>query len=433
MKRRSLLVFILALSVITFNACKKDQDTIPPVIVINSPAPNQAYHVFDTVPLNLNVSDDKQLQSPVSITLLDANGNAAMSSASVSVNTNPIHIVGGFPLSEIHLLSGNYTLKVTASDGRNVTNAFVPLNITAAPILRKGIYLISRGGGQVKISKVDTNFVITPYTSWQGDYGGSDISSYWQQLYVSGLYTGNFNAVNLTNASISWSEPVVIGSNPWFCGAYVGGNNVYIPYFNGFVRGYDHLGVLQFSSATQSSYHPGKMLATGNYFLDEQIYVTNLSSKLVVNNISSGVGLQEMLLTQRLVQYCVKDADNVFLFGNNSAGQGQVELYTISLNGSWSPHPIPTGTILGVSQVDADHYLIALSDGNIYKYQYSVNSITAYLPGVNASNVFYDGLKNEVLISSVNRLSTYDYNSMALKHTVLHTDTILNFHLLNNK
>ncbi len=423
--------FLFLFTLVFLNACKKQEDTSPPVIVINSPLQGQVYHVFDTIPVNVNVSDDKRLD-PVAVTVLNSSGTAVMSAAVIHVNGRVAQIVFGYELSDLHLSSGTYSLKVSASDGVNVTNSFVHIQIQAAPYKRMGIYLISRNTTSVIVSKLDTNYLISPVLVLNGDYSGSDISSYFQQLYVSGAYTGNFNAIDLKTRAISWIKPVVPGSNPWFCGAFVSGTLVYAPFFNGAIKAFDTSGNQRFNLLTQSNYHPGKIFPTGNNILNEQIYVTNSSSKLVLNNGLTGFGIQELPLNQKVVQFCQQDPDHVFIFGNN-AGQGIILLYTISANGTWSPKPLPVGIILSAAQVDPDTYLIALSDGIIYKYQYSVSSLTPFISGIAASAIYYDGLKNEVLASCLKTLSVYDYASASLKHTVLHTDTILNFHLLNNK
>ena len=368
----------------------------------------------------------------MSVTLISPAGGVAIPTVIFSVSGKSAHLVFGYDLSDNHLVSGVYSLKISASDGVNVTNSFLHIQIIASPYKRKAIYLISRNTSAVFVSKVDTNYLITPVQSLSGDYSGSAISSWFQQMYVAGAYTGNFTAINTSTGAISWFKPVVSGFNPWFNGAFVFSNLVYSPYFNGSVKGYDTSGNQKINLLTQSNYHPGKIFLSGNYLLNEQIYVTNNSSKLVVNNSGTGMGLQELALNQSVVQFCEKDPDNIFIFGNNG-GQGVIELYTISANGSWLPYTLPAGTILSVSQVDSDTYLIAASDGNIYKYQYSINSMTVFLSGITASVLQYDPLKNEVLASSVNTLRIYDYAGAVLKHTVLHTDTILNFHVLNNK
>jgi hypothetical protein len=422
--------FVIAL-LIFFSACKKQEDTSPPVIVMNSPSQSQLFHVFDTIQVNLTVSDDKHLD-PVAVTLLNASGTAAMATAMIQVNGKTGHIAFGYELGDIHLSSGNYSLKVAASDGVNVTSSFVHIQIVASPSWRKGIYLISRNTSAVFVSRLDTNYLISPLLSLNGDYSGSDLSSYFQKLYVSGAYTGNFNAISLSSGSISWFKPVVQGSSPWFDGASVFSNLVYLPYFNGSIKAFDTSGHQRFNLMTQANYHPGKLLVSGKYILNEQIYITNNSSKLVVCNSSSGLGIQELGLNQTVVQFSEKDPDNIFIFGNSS-GQGLIELYSISGNGIWSPHALPAGEILSAAQVDPDTYLIGLSDGNVYKYQYSVNSLTIFLSGITASVLRYDALKNEVLTSYIQTISMYDYLNASLKHTVVHSDTILNFHVLNNK
>jgi hypothetical protein len=413
-----------------FNGCTRHGDTNPPSIVINSPTAGNSFKVFDTIPVSGQVTDDKRLTA-LSITLLDASGSPAGATATIPISGRSMAFSYLYEILNIHLVSGLYTVKVSASNGTQVSNAFVHVYIQQSPTYRKGIYLISRNSSNVSVSMLDTGFHSFPVTSINGDYIASDISSYSQQLYLTGASTGGVSALNLRSGMTDWTKPLVPGFTPSYDFIYANGNVIYSSARNGMVLGYDTSGGQRFTANCQASYYPRKLFVLGDLLLAEAVNSSG-AEKLVVFKTATGTGIQEAILNNSVLAFFKQDASHVFVFGN-AAGQGTVNVYAVTGNGFWSPRSLPAGTLLSATQVDADTYLLGMSDGTVYKYQYSTSSITVYLSGALASVLYFDPLKNDVLLANGKQLNRYDYPSAVLKQQFLHVDTIQNFHVLNTK
>ncbi|MGZ6540197.1 MAG: hypothetical protein ACXVEB_17610, partial [Bacteroidia bacterium] len=158
------------------------------------------------------------------------------------------------------------------------------------------------------------------------------------------------------------------------------------------------------------------------------------SAKMLVTYFPTSSFEKNCSLSQDVVAFCEKDVSNVFVFGNSS-GQGVIQLYDRINNNLWSPYPFPlaTGTILSAVKIDADTYLIGHSNGTIYKYQYLSGSLTTYLAGYTAIQLKYDDLNSEIYVVEANKITTFDYTSAALHHSVNSAETILGINLLYNR
>ncbi len=139
-------------------------------------------------------------------------------------------------------------------------------------------------------------------------------------------------------------------------------------------------------------------------------------------------------MNQDVVEFCEKDYGNVFVFGNVS-GQGVIQLFDRINNHLWNPYnySLDTGSILSAVKIDANTYLIAHSNGTIYKYEFQTSSVTSYLTGYSAIKLKYDQLNNELYVVETNQISTFDYPTAIFHHSVNSAETIVDVHLLYNR
>ena len=84
-------------------------------------------------------------------------------------------------------------------------------------------------------------------------------------------------------------------------------------------------------------------------------------------------------------------------------------------------------------KIDSDTYLLGHSNGTIYKYQYSIGSVTAYLTGYTAVKMKYDDVNNKLYVVEANRVSSFDYGTTVLSNSVNSLENILDIHLLYNR
>jgi hypothetical protein len=425
----SLVIITLAL----FPGCKKDQsDGSPPRIEITNPYDSQSYTAGDTIYADFSVSDNSAVSS-ISFGLVDANMAVALNAVQVTPagNNGTYHLV--YPIYDLHLASAVYYVKVTASDGYNSISRYQKINLSAIPKVRKGYYYVTRPlANLVKIWALDTNLVSSAYYSLNGDLVSTGLSSYTQDLFTCGMYTGNMSAVSLLNPALKWSIPVVNNSIPYFEGVYNSGVNTYVSFYSGQIKGYDQNGSQRFNAAATNNYFPMHIFRHGGYIAAEAKDVSSSAKKIILFYVSSGQGYQECVMTQDVAAFFTYDTDNIFVMGNNG-NQGVVQLYQVSTNGFWSPITLAPGKLLSAVQVDANTYLIAHSNGTIYKYTYSNSSIVPFITGVVAAHMSYDDVNQEVLVSEAGQLKLYNYANAGLINSTTASDSVCGLHVLFNR
>ena len=191
----SILSFACAL-IIVFYGCKKDEDTIAPIVNITTPYDSQFFSVYDTMSIAAEVSDETKLER-ITLSVVDKDRQPALHTVNIEVNGNKRSISFPYILFDLHLESGVYYVKISASDGRNETSSYRKINITAAPKERKGVYIISQAGTNTSVHFMEEDLSIVPKLTLAGDLSSSAINSYYQDLYVAVKLTGNMIGIDI--------------------------------------------------------------------------------------------------------------------------------------------------------------------------------------------------------------------------------------------
>ncbi|MBI2269052.1 MAG: hypothetical protein HYU69_01705 [Bacteroidetes bacterium] len=414
--------------------CKKDSDIVPPVVKILSPYENQIFSVYDIFTIKADISDDKQLTS-VNIKLLNEQQAIMQVPVTFTASGKKLALDRKYELYDIHLPTGYYYLRIEATDGVNSGVGYLKIFIHEAPTFRTGIYAITRSSSLLNIVKIDSSFNALNKLSYTSDYAGSGISSYYRCLYVSGNYTGAIKGIDLESNTVKWLVDPVISGDPCFTSLYNKGDRNYVSYYSGFVKAYDHYGISTYETLpVPAGFYPIKVVENGSHVLVEVKDKSGPTKKLVTYLSATGLGIQEIYMYRDVVDYLMKNSNEVFVFSNNS-GQGTMEVYDIANNSFFSPHALNTGKIWSAVQIDADNYLIGHDDGIIYRYQYSQNSLTTLVSGVKAYRMRYDVVNNQLIVAQAKdvKLYTYSPSVTTLDNTVALADSILDIHILFNK
>lgn len=426
--------YIVFLSLITLFSCKKDVDERGPEIKFNTPIENQTFNAYDYVTVNATVTDDVKISS-VAVSLLDVNQGYAHVTLPVAVSSPSMTLNLAYFLDNIHLETGFYYIKISASDGTNDSYKFQKIYLVAVPKVLSGIYVVSNTGSfQTNLSTIDSTFSsIIPYHTFSGDYLSSSVSSYHQQAYMCGNYTGNFTGHVLQFNSPKFIIAPVPSSNPYFTGYYNDDRDTYVARYDGNIKGYNYVGGLMYNAVALSGYYAQHMCFNDGYLIAEEKEIFTVTKKLVTY-YSTGSIEKNCALTQDVVAFCEKDNSNVFVFGN-VGGQATIELFDRINNNLWSPYPfaLASGSLLSALKLDSDIYLLGHSNGTIYKYQYSSSSVTTYLSGYTAVKLKYDSVNDKLYVVEANNVTTFDLSTLALSNTVNSTETILDVHLLYNR
>ena len=416
-------------------ACKKEPDDIfGPKITFNSPSQNQFFNVMSSVTVNATIKDDTKITS-VNVSLVDALDNPVHVSVSVPVSSPSMEVNMQYILNNIHLESGMYSIMITASDGKNDTKSYQPIYLGALPkVVKKVLVVSATSTSQTNLSSIDSAFTtMTPVHVFQGDYIGSSASSYYQQGYVCGNYTGNLSCINLADNTIKFSVSSNPSAWPYFTGYFNTEKLTYVSKYDGTVRGYDYTVAISYNAVAEAGFYIQHFCFNDGFMVSEEQDKTSAAKRLLVS-YATGVAEQGMVLSQDVVTFCEMDPENVFMFGNN-AGQGVIQLFDRLNNHIWNPYnsSLPAGSLLSAVEIDSNTYLIALSNGTIYKYEYQNSSLTPYLTGYTANKLKYDFENNEVYVVEANTVSTFDYPTKTFHHSIASTEPILDIHLVYNR
>jgi hypothetical protein len=427
-------LFLFPLLLLCLFSCKKDQDVTAPKVIFSSPLENQSFNVYDYVNVKATVTDETRLES-LSVTLLDAGHIPVHTTVPVTVSSPSMDLSMQYLLDNIHLESGIYFIMVTASDGEHDAHAYRQIYISAIPKQLKAVYVLSStSSAQTNLSYIDSTFSnIIPFHTFSGDYLGSGISSYHQEAFVCGHYTGAFSGLDLQFSLNRFSFAAIPSSAPYYTGFRNDEQRSYIARYDGAIRGYDRDGAGTFTASAISGYYARQLFINGDRLLAEEKDQTSSAKKLVVY-FNTGGQEKSCILPQDVVEFCEKDNTDIFVFGN-TAGQGVIQLYDRTNNNLWSPYPFPlaVGSILSALKLDADTYLIAHSNGTIYKYQYSINSLTTYLTGFTALKLKMDDVNGVLYVMEANKISTFAYPSLSTVNSITSAESILDIHLLYNR
>ena len=414
-----------------FSSCKKEESN-GPVVHINYPMQGQGFTAGDTVSVSATVTDDQRVTSII-IRLLNASYISCDHDEGVPISGNNLEINKDYVISNINLETGDYYIAVIASDGNNVTNEYVRIHINELPKERKGIFILSASNPfSFAVSRLDALNNPVSVTNLNGDYVSSAIYSRNHELFTIGSISGSFNAYDLDGQSFLWSYPPTGFSIPTFMNLFLIKDRIYVSYYDGNIKGYDMGGVQKFEAQQQGYFIPDVIFRTDQYFFSEIFYRGSHQNKLGVFYFT-GAEKQERAIDIDLKNMYSLDQDHLLLFGNDSVlAQGKIEIYDIPGNGTVSLHTILTGMLNQVIQLDDIHYLIAYSDG-IYRYDYSMNSLTPFVTSLPVYSMEYDEVNQELFACSGNKVHVYNVVTAAPEYVVNVVDSVLDVRVMYNK
>jgi len=431
-------IFIFSICALFF-ACKKNQTADSPVVQITAPAGIQTFSVFDTLPVKGIASDPQGLKT-VSIYLSTGNPTPVLPTSLVPITSNNMSFSWPYALNNIHLAGGPYYITVSASNGTNTTYAYQEIYVDAAPTKRVAVYAVTRNGVNTETWKLDSAMHVTSSFSVQGNYSASDVSSYYQQLYVASSDSGYVNAYSVPAGGGAWSIQGGFSPTPFFTNVYSYGDAAYVSYYGisnaGYIKYYNSQGFIQAQINVATGYFPIKTFAWDNYLLAEEKNFSSVAENLVLYYAQSGAGYQQAVIPGPIVAMYGMDNDDVFVFGNQPSGVPYLMKYSISGNNFYSPVSLPNAKLLSATQLNSQTFLVGFSNGTVYQYTYNPGNFVQYISGVNANRLRYDAVNNQLLVATGKIVQEYNCGlssaTLAYATTPL-PDSVMDVEILNNK
>jgi hypothetical protein len=321
---------------------------------------------------------------------------------------------------------------ITAFDGVNTANGYARVNITEVPRELQRIIILTGRQDDVDIYSLKNGTTTQYLYTIQGDYSASDISSRYQQIYISGNYFINMQVYDLNGFVPLWSvEPMI---NPPFHlkrNIYSGESLVFVSFRNGFIRAYDGNGINKFATPFSDVLSPARI------FLLEDIVLADIAERsgykrwVSAYYLVSGVPKGQVQSGIEVINFHYKDHNEAYVVGNNSAG-GCIRIYNTATNNLSEPHTFTYGMITSSVAVDHSNIMIGTENG-IYWYRYDYNSLMQYGNASSADSLLFDELSNQLYVVHGLQIDIYGFPVPDLIFTITMADTIRNVHLLYNK
>lgn len=431
MNAKALTKVLFLFSFTLIISCKKNTSTSP-VIVISSPYAGQIFNINDTINVKATITYNSSLQY-VKLSLINSDYIPVDVTESLTITGSPMNVNTSYIISNTGLSSGAYYIEITAYDATNLVNSFQQININAIPRKRTAVYVITgSNNANTKVWKVDSAGNISSVISLSGDFANAAISSSDQCLYTTGIYSGNFNCINLNTNTISWNVPAINNGFPTFETVFSNNQSNFIAEYNNVIKGYNKVGFNNFTASTISGTYPHTMFTDSKYLYAEQRDLTGQNINLKVYNIANGAALQEFALNQDIVAIFSINQDSLMVFTNHN-GIGQAIIYNIRNNYTTIAHSLPAEKIFSAVQFTPENFLLAMQN-NIYTFTtHNFGSYNTFATIPAASAMKYDSLNSQLFIINANNLILYNYPSSTPYNTILFADTLKDISILYNK
>ncbi len=425
------LLLIILIGISFFN-CKKTENTDSPVISVSQPLPGSAFENGDTIHFRASFSDNSQLTS-INVQLMDQDNVPMLPVVSIVPDKKQYTFDGQYAINDPMLPGGTYQLRFQASNGVNVTNHFVQIQVYE--LQQKLLYpliVTHPATSQWTVYKMDSSFQWKQIYIHTGDYAGSAINPAERQLYMCGDYQSDLTAVLLTNSTVVWRvKPTVYQSSHWFAGPVFSYPNLYVACAEGGVRAYNKNGTEVYKSDLFSNASPNKLVVTKSQVVASFTNAFSHQNTLVAFHNSGGLMVDNKYFAGDVVDLLRVESDKVLIFGNNN-GHGEISLYDGAESTLTTLHLFPEGTFYKAIAIDSNNFMVSGSAG-LYWYKMDNNSLTLYASAPINANIALDVVSQRIYTSTGKKLDVYDFPNPAILDSYNLPDTIVDLHLVYNK
>jgi len=431
--KNNLLLFLIFLIIVS--GCKKsEEDQTAPTIQFFSPITNQQFKVGDTILVSAIVKDDEALES-IKVSLYDYNKNSEMIQ---SVIFNEIgkekKISCNMVLDNAGMENGIYYLAISASDGMNSKNFFVPVSVNGLPRNLLGIiYISTPTENSVEVRKIDSLLQDSLMVALSGDFAASELSSKYQKLFVAGARTGHLQAIDLSNNSISWS--VINQCNnglPWFYQLYFSNSLLYVSTQDGLISGYSVNGMRSKVYTLPISWHGVEFIDAERSFIAQVEDVPTVRPQLALFYNSSASFISKQELQFDIVKFCPYNTEKILSFANQN-GTGTIYEFNFQLHSFNTLAHIPNQEIIDVAQVSTEQYLI-LTAQHVYLYNHSQSiGMMTLNTAVGGNQLLYDATSNCYFVVKSNQVDRYTFPNGSLVNSIMASKPISKAHLYYNR
>ena len=401
-------LMFMGLLVVLLAACRKERDDQPPTVRILEPGNGFVINVPDTFTVRVEVSDERIVRS-VTIALADVNGVPVSPPVTATVDNGSATVVRDLVVSDERLLSGAYTLTARASDGANESRAFRSVQLQAAPLRTRAVFITPPfGQGQAAILRIDSTGAVSTFTTVQ-DLNGAAIDSHDQHLLLAGGLTAPLVALPTAAGANTWQLPNLNADGlPYFNGLRRDPTDgrFYVATGDGHVRGFTGSGSQTFTGQVLPSFRGLHTVLVGERMATVQRSISLPDTRLVTLARASGALIGQYPLDLEVVDMYRRTDQHALIFGNRD-GSGIVQDRNVEQGGGFEPREFPGTPILATVRLDGNNWVIALP-GQLVRYAHASNGLTLLASGIDAQALALDAASGALYVGTADAMLTMD-------------------------
>lgn len=402
-----------------------------PTVQIELPVDGLQVDVYDTIHITVRVADTEGLDY-LQVRLLTTSQSAVMPTVQLETSGTGGTLQLDYVLDDITLETGQYYLEAKVYDEVGYeTHDFVLINVTAVPKELFGVFAVLTTPGFVSLHMIDAAWATSIQGVYAADYTDMAVSSWWQQVAFTGSSTGMFRAISLDGVRPGWTLNAFPTAGPYWGGVFSEGKNWLISFrSDGLLKKYSWNGSSNDTYLANSGFHFGAAVFSGDKLFAEMEDFA-LASRVIGVFVNGGGAIQQAVMNLDPVGFFPRDATTIYAVGNWN-NQGKLLMYDYDSNGFWEPISLPAGQILSATEVDVNTLLIAMDNGNIYKFTYSPLGLLNWY-STTAQHIRYDVAGSTVITSEGVAIKQYNYPVAGQINSTLLTDTAADIELWYNR
>lgn len=427
---KKILYFILSL--IAFQACKKDKDGVYPTIIFNSPFENAQFNVLESISVKASISDNESIES-IRLTLIQSStGRSVLEQKNYYPGSSNFQLEDSFYLSDSLLNSGEYYFRLDASDGENSTSAFVSFYIQGIAKRKLGFIAALDRGTSVSFTQVNNDFSQNQiFTS--SACKEIAINSRYQQLWFVNPSTEKLLAVDMRTSQLKLDVlPNNNSQADQITDMQMADNKVYVSTKSGFVQAFS----TNFSDIFTYSSPPSNYVEN-IYLLNNRLIVRESdligSNKKLLYLFNNGAVDSQTPTNDDIVGFGIRESnpETAFQFINKG---NDLELRVFNLQTSQSSFFLskPNLNFESLIRIREFEYLL-IGDQEVASYNISTNFVRMIATNLSNPKVSYDDLNSEVYIASGSEVKIYNYAQASLVTSYSFAFPIIDLDLQYNK
>lgn len=408
-----------------FAACDKTIELNEPFVELINPAENSQVEVPDTLKILFRIESDRPVAS-VAVSIVNKNYTSISGiNTIVEPELEKELQITKLVRDQQKLDEAPYYIKIAVNDGIEIWNSYFKIQMTKKPKVYKGFYLFSRPGiHHTDIDFYDRNLNETAFIQSSGEYVGSDISWFFNRIYILTSLPHKLHAYAINEALSVWDADPQF-PNPGFTDIQLDEENIYAAMQNGQVTGYSQLsGQQKVITELPTDTFPERICVLKDYIVGDFLARIGGNKMLMTFFKKTGVRKQRYPLDFEPVSMLGVPEPNAILLVGNTNDKGKVAWYNATLNIFEFSQQFNEGQIHAVCETTAENILLAIGNSlYLYNYKFKILSFISTLeekPG----QIYYEKQTKQLVLMFDKSLVFLSYPGLSELARLEHEQTL---------